>query len=509
MPEHFYNIIFEGKLQEGASLPRVRQRLAKLFGLPQEKVERLFSGSPVALKRHVRQPELRKYFQIFDIMGVRCAAIRESDSSQPSQTEQPYSLEPPSDSIEEAFKTTGYAIAQLTKVNADVWVYSIKPVNILALFVVAANWLLLAINIAGLKQTELDRGTFALLAILFIGGWIFSLKSPRYVAAFFVGSAFSASVLFLNGYLVWPEDLTIETLFGRYVGIQLVLGIGLCLLLVFLYMYIISFLSARESGGQIMLNRKTGQIGIYQLKDFESVTLNVGHKSRGGNRGHICYYLVSLQGEIGEFELFDTYNLDIAYSHSRQLAAFLNLAYIDGTAPYNLAGCANLLQVDQTIQRILSNYTRFLVPPHSGIRIYAGPNIPERKLFNALRSYVDAPNYTYDKRTDTILFAEEPVILIDTTALESGKQGALITDTHLYTHEPGSKTPLKVTIAELTEVHVAPKGSDGSVLYSDGKAILDVDLPQETMWMLAWMLQDMAVYYYRQNHERKTWGNLT
>lgn len=61
MSEPTYHIVFRGDIQMGQTLPQVKQNLATLFGLDIAKVEALFTGKPVVLKRNLNETSAAKF----------------------------------------------------------------------------------------------------------------------------------------------------------------------------------------------------------------------------------------------------------------------------------------------------------------------------------------------------------------------------------------------------------------------------------------------------------------
>jgi hypothetical protein len=55
-----FSVVLTGKLADGFELPRVKSNIAQVFKLAPEKVEKLFRGKPVALKRGVDKAQAMK-----------------------------------------------------------------------------------------------------------------------------------------------------------------------------------------------------------------------------------------------------------------------------------------------------------------------------------------------------------------------------------------------------------------------------------------------------------------
>ena len=71
MTEARYKIVFDGQLMPDMSLDTVKDNLARLFKSEQSKIDALFSGSPVALKRDLAEAEADKYLAALQKAGAR------------------------------------------------------------------------------------------------------------------------------------------------------------------------------------------------------------------------------------------------------------------------------------------------------------------------------------------------------------------------------------------------------------------------------------------------------
>jgi hypothetical protein len=76
-----YRIVFHGKIHPGHTLEQVRERLGKLFRIDDsERLDKLFSGSPVTIKKSLDETGARKYLAALDKAG----ALVEIDPPLPS-----------------------------------------------------------------------------------------------------------------------------------------------------------------------------------------------------------------------------------------------------------------------------------------------------------------------------------------------------------------------------------------------------------------------------------------
>lgn len=61
MSDRRFEVIFRGDVVPGQSLLDVKQRLSELFGAPPAKVEQMFSGRPVVIKRDLDEEAAERY----------------------------------------------------------------------------------------------------------------------------------------------------------------------------------------------------------------------------------------------------------------------------------------------------------------------------------------------------------------------------------------------------------------------------------------------------------------
>ena len=70
MTDLLFDIVFTGKLAGGIEPSAVKQKVAQLFKLDTEKVDRLFQGKPVTLKKNLEQVAAKKYQKILMQIGM-------------------------------------------------------------------------------------------------------------------------------------------------------------------------------------------------------------------------------------------------------------------------------------------------------------------------------------------------------------------------------------------------------------------------------------------------------
>ncbi len=74
-----YSIVFSGEVVEGCSEKEVQEALSEAFCLPLQRVERLFAGKPVVVKRGLDIETAEKYLKLFCDAGAVCT-LRFEDS---------------------------------------------------------------------------------------------------------------------------------------------------------------------------------------------------------------------------------------------------------------------------------------------------------------------------------------------------------------------------------------------------------------------------------------------
>ncbi len=76
MSRRLYDVYFRGKFSEGKDIADVKKKLSILFKLNSEKIEQLFSGRPVAIRRGIDYQAAVKYEKLLRTAGARCEIRR-------------------------------------------------------------------------------------------------------------------------------------------------------------------------------------------------------------------------------------------------------------------------------------------------------------------------------------------------------------------------------------------------------------------------------------------------
>ena len=72
MAESNYKVIFIGKIVDGFDIEDVKKNISLFFRMKPEKIEKLFNGKPVAIKKNVDVNKARKCCKLFRKAGAVC-----------------------------------------------------------------------------------------------------------------------------------------------------------------------------------------------------------------------------------------------------------------------------------------------------------------------------------------------------------------------------------------------------------------------------------------------------
>ena len=81
-----YNLIFQGKIIDGASLDEVKSNVARLFKADAEKTAALFSGKTIVIKKNLNSESTKKYLAILKKAGAVIQAIKIEETSSSSDS---------------------------------------------------------------------------------------------------------------------------------------------------------------------------------------------------------------------------------------------------------------------------------------------------------------------------------------------------------------------------------------------------------------------------------------
>lgn len=86
MSEKFYEVIFRGDVLAGQSVIEVKQRLAQLFNADATRIDQMFSGKPVVIKRNLDMETAERYqsslLKAGALVDIRSATINETISEE-------------------------------------------------------------------------------------------------------------------------------------------------------------------------------------------------------------------------------------------------------------------------------------------------------------------------------------------------------------------------------------------------------------------------------------------
>ena len=75
MSQNTFEVVFSGKLVEGAALEQVKAKVAAMFKVEVAKVERLFSGATVSIKKGIDEATAKKYQMALHKAGAICQVV--------------------------------------------------------------------------------------------------------------------------------------------------------------------------------------------------------------------------------------------------------------------------------------------------------------------------------------------------------------------------------------------------------------------------------------------------
>ncbi|WP_198264155.1 hypothetical protein [sulfur-oxidizing endosymbiont of Gigantopelta aegis] len=85
----YYNLIFQGKIIDGASLDEVKDNVARLFKADAAKTAALFSGKPIVIKKNLDTEAAKKYLTVLKKAGAIAKAVKVKAVKLDSETTAP------------------------------------------------------------------------------------------------------------------------------------------------------------------------------------------------------------------------------------------------------------------------------------------------------------------------------------------------------------------------------------------------------------------------------------
>ena len=84
-----YNLIFQGKIIDGASLAEVKKNVAQLFKADAAKTAALFSGKPIVIKKNLDTESAKKYIAVLKKAGAVVKAVKLEEKTPESPSSPP------------------------------------------------------------------------------------------------------------------------------------------------------------------------------------------------------------------------------------------------------------------------------------------------------------------------------------------------------------------------------------------------------------------------------------
>ncbi|MDH5517777.1 MAG: hypothetical protein OEY36_08150 [Gammaproteobacteria bacterium] len=81
-----FEVVFKGEIIDGFDTAETRQKIGKLFNADEAKINRLFSGNNVVIKKNLDQATANKYITAFKNAGAIAVVRNAAAESQPTET---------------------------------------------------------------------------------------------------------------------------------------------------------------------------------------------------------------------------------------------------------------------------------------------------------------------------------------------------------------------------------------------------------------------------------------
>ena len=103
MSEELFEVAFSGQISEGANVDEVKAKVGKMFSADTTKLEQLFSGKRIVIKKNIDQATANKYKTALNRAGAKCevkssaavpaAAVAAESTATPAPADTPVSPE--------------------------------------------------------------------------------------------------------------------------------------------------------------------------------------------------------------------------------------------------------------------------------------------------------------------------------------------------------------------------------------------------------------------------------
>ena len=89
MSDELFEVAFSGQINDGADLNEVKAKVGKMFNADEVKLEQLFSGRRIIIKKNIDQQTASKYQAALERVGARCEVISPSANEAPTSDSDP------------------------------------------------------------------------------------------------------------------------------------------------------------------------------------------------------------------------------------------------------------------------------------------------------------------------------------------------------------------------------------------------------------------------------------
>lgn len=96
MSDQLYEVAFSGQVSEGADLQEVKARVGKMFNADAAKLDQLFSGKRIVIKKNIDEATAAKYRTALNRAGAECEVLPMGDTAAavPAAAAEPATAEP-------------------------------------------------------------------------------------------------------------------------------------------------------------------------------------------------------------------------------------------------------------------------------------------------------------------------------------------------------------------------------------------------------------------------------
>ena len=155
---------------------------------------------------------------------------------------------------------------------------------------------------------------------------------------------------------------------------------------------------------------------------------------------------------------------------------FGNHAGDRSATPQGLAESGSPRDAAAVVRSVVEDYRRRIIDKY----IFFAPNIPPKKLENVLSSYAAAERN------------EQPLVLIDNTTFGNAKDGGLITDRAIYSHN-SLCAPMRMDLLDVETVEFIQKFPSFPLMVNGGEFLQTAFPEKPAMHKVAAMLNEIVI----------------